>query len=140
MCKFLSDYNCSRINSACHLGLCIRGLLTAASIWFEIWGSWDRVTEIFDFVQKKFNFHENYRFSRQKIPMTFLVINSKMFSHKRINLTSTFLPNLFLFLENKLLSNMLSACFLCKIGYSIFRDPSTITVRTPLQHPHVLRV
>jgi len=61
------------------------GLETAASIWFEIWGSWIRVKKIhfsrqisdkFRFFPGKFS--KNFDFSSKKILITFLVIYSKI--------------------------------------------------------------
>ena len=83
----------------------------AASIRFEIWGSWIQSQKISDFIPKKFSiFKKNFRFSRQKIPITFfmslthkifpfLVINSQNFrflsKHYKITIYSYILGKFF---------------------------------------------
>jgi len=42
---------------------------SVASIWFEVWGAVDPITDIFDIMRKQLRFKKNFRFSRQNIPI-----------------------------------------------------------------------
>src|SRR6218665_1959148 len=94
--------------------------MAAASIWFEVWGSWD-VWGVVGSGHRNFRFHpnklfsifyKNFDFSRQKITMTFISqqlekvsFSPQIFNFYRLHLYSCLIVS---FLFKKPLSNILS--------------------------------
>jgi len=120
----------SNIRARVLINVAIMQCAPAASIWFEVWGVVNPVAEIFDSYRKISYFSENFPdFPGKNYDHLFLVVNSKncLFS-LNINIFHLFHLHselLLLYFLYKTRKRPFLMYFLCKIAYSVFRDPFT---------------